>query len=602
MSLVTAPLLLALAQTAWATVPDTYGQGSANLGLGSAATALANDPHAAYYNPAGLAQLKRPTLTMGGIVGDDRLQGFNNIVYDTDADGQLQDADGYPNSGPVGADYSVRGPDDVSLYTAGSQIGLAFPIFDQWLTSGGYRWLSNRRLTFGLSVYLPTATTMRLQMEDPQTPYYVMFRNRNNRFALYPALGLKLMQGVYVGAGTQLKFQPTARIRISSYTTVDSFPNDQGDEEIEVIITSEVDELVLDLKPAMSPNFGVLFKPAEFMTAFTGFNIPEGEAWWNVLEHTSIGYSYRGDWGTKTTANVTVLANGEVSFDGETLLLSSLLAEPIEIELKDLVSLYNPPQSTFGVATGFDFGADDRNELLVTLDFNKVYWSMFTETTTPYQEMSVEALTGSSVTIKVGSDVGAPGFNDTVNVRMGTSFARDWTGKKGPGNVFTTTFRGGYGFVPTPVPDQTGITNYMDSDRHVVSAGVGLRFFPKSAPGPINIDLGGQYQQLVTRTVQKSADLVSDTDGDGDPDYPRGYPLAGEITSAGSLWVATLGATFEFGHAKRAPERTEVDGLHGLVPAKDEPESAPPPGPDVVPSAPPTPETTPAPAPAPQAL
>ena len=55
--------------------------------------------------------------------------------------------------------------------------------------------------------------------------------------------------------------------------------------------------------------------------------------------------------------------------------------------------------------------ADDRNELLVTLDFNKVYWSMFTETTTPYQEMSVEALTGSSVTIKVGSDVGAPGFN-----------------------------------------------------------------------------------------------------------------------------------------------------------------------------------------------
>ena len=116
MSLVTAPLLLALAQTAWATVPDTYGQGSANLGLGSAATALANDPHAAYYNPAGLAQLKRPTLTMGGIVGDDRLQGFNNIVYDTDADGQLQDADGYPNSGAVGADYSVRGPDDVSLY------------------------------------------------------------------------------------------------------------------------------------------------------------------------------------------------------------------------------------------------------------------------------------------------------------------------------------------------------------------------------------------------------------------------------------------------------------------------------------------------------
>ena len=79
------------------------------------------------------------------------------------------------------------------------------------------------------------------------------------------------------------------------------------------------------------------------------------------------------------------------------------------------------------------------------------------------------------------------------------------------GTGTTASSGGGYGFVPTPVPDQTGITNYMDSDRHVVSAGVGLRYFPRSAPGPINIDLGGQYQQLVTRTVPPAWTLISFT-------------------------------------------------------------------------------------------
>lgn len=594
-------LLSLTSSPALATVPDTYGIGSANIGRGSAMTAVADDPYATYYNPAGLGQIRKPTVTAGYLWGGANLQPFQAIVYDTNGDGQLTDADGYPDRGPVGTDYAVRNPgEDPPSYTGGLQVGMAFPLLDQWLMARQNRWLANRRLTFGLSAYLPTASTLRMEMQDPGMPYYVMFRNRNNRFGLYPGVGLKMMQGVYLGAGTQMMFKTNVRLRLSSYTTVDSFPSDSGEgEDVDVRIQANVDEMVLDLQPTASYNWGVLIRPAELWAAFQGDSTPRADnLFWNVLSHTALGATGRGEWGMNTSADVTVLANGQVSFDDETLLLSALLQEPVEIALTDLRSMYNPPQVAFGLTTGLDIGAEHRAELGLAVDATRTAWSRYTETAAPYQQMTIEALAGSSVTVTSGTDYGDPGFVDTMTLRTGVWWNQDWTGSRRPGKVLSTSLRGGYSFVPSPVPDQTGLTNMMDSDRHVFSGGLGVRLFPKMASGPIELELAGQYHQLETRTVRKQEGLASDSNGDGFLDYPRGYPLEGEITSAGSVWVIGAGATMQFGFAKAAPaSAVEEEEDRGRNPAHDlldreepeEPEAPPPPAPADAPPAPPQP-------------
>ena len=62
--------------------------------------------------------------------------------------------------------------------------------------------------------------------------------------------------------------------------------------------------------------------------------------------------------------------------------------------------------------------------------------------------------------------------------------------------------RFGGGWKPTPVPDQTGRTNYVDNDRFLLSAGSGQRFtwFGEA----FQIDAAVQFHGLVPRTVHKS--------------------------------------------------------------------------------------------------
>src|SRR5690606_40448022 len=52
-----------------------------------------------------------------------------------------------------------------------------------------------------------------------------------------------------------------------------------------------------------------------------------------------------------------------------------------------------------------------------------------------------------------------PGYRNTFTPRFGAAYAFDV-------DVYTLTVRAGYAFVPTPVPAQTGVTNFADSNRH----------------------------------------------------------------------------------------------------------------------------------------
>lgn len=94
------------------------------------------------------------------------------------------------------------------------------------------------------------------------------------------------------------------------------------------------------------------------------------------------------------------------------------------------------------------------------------------------------------------------GFDDTLQGRLGA----EWDYSR------TTRLRGGLGYVPTPVPDQTGRTNYVDNSRLVASVGAGHELTIRDRPFEASWHI--RFQHLLTR----------DTDKDQREDYPDCTP------------------------------------------------------------------------------
>ena len=91
--------------------------------------------------------------------------------------------------------------------------------------------------------------------------------------------------------------------------------------------------------------------------------------------------------------------------------------------------------------------------------------------------------------------------------------------------------RAGYEYAKSPIGAQTGITNYIDRDRHSVSFGLGARAIAPVdiLPGDVRLDLHTQLSELVEATTYKRdpADLI------------------GDYTAGGHIW--NVGATLTVG-------------------------------------------------------
>ncbi|MCB9476368.1 MAG: outer membrane protein transport protein [Deltaproteobacteria bacterium] len=65
--------------------------------------------------------------------------------------------------------------------------------------------------------------------------------------------------------------------------------------------------------------------------------------------------------------------------------------------------------------------------------------------------------------------------------------------------------RAGYNFRPTPVAEQTDVSNLLDSDTHIIGAGLGFTFadFSEVFPAPITLDIFNQFHYMEERTMRK---------------------------------------------------------------------------------------------------
>jgi long-chain fatty acid transport protein len=174
-----------------------------------------------------------------------------------------------------------------------------------------------------------------------------------------------------------------------------------------------------------------------------------------------------------------------------------------------IFNLYNYEPREVVFAGRYSFG----ERLVVEVDVTWMDFSNY-EVSTPRYEFE-EPVPDWVKTLLSMHNFPNPGFSDVFVPRVGSECMVN--------KYFT--LRAGYYYQASPVPDQRGITNYADADKHVISVGGGVRAFlpPDILEKPLHIDLVFQAQILDKRSVVK--DDPQDSVGD--------YTVSGEIFLGG---------------------------------------------------------------------
>jgi hypothetical protein len=168
----------------------------------------------------------------------------------------------------------------------------------------------------------------------------------------------------------------------------------------------------------------------------------------------------------------------------------------------------------FGAGTSYDLFQDEHDTLTVALTGVYALWST-------YEDRHGE------------TPIPAYGWYDTLSPTLGVRVQHDEVG----------AFLDGQ-YVPTPVPSQTGRSNYVDNDRIGGDVGVDYEF----ALFGLNMRLGAQFeaQRLIPRTQAK---IATPQESDGVDHYPA--LVRDELPDNAQIPNSTTGQAMPIGAAAR---------------------------------------------------
>ncbi len=273
-----------LAGTSYADNLDEFGFGPRASAMGGAMTGLASDWSAAYYNPAGLVNSKHVNASAGFSYA------FYDLQFSSDRGGRQVD------------DRTNR-IDPLSAFTLGVSSTIPIDCPD--------------RLGVGIGLFIPTRHIANITANAPSSqPEWVLYGDHQDRIQVIPAIGVKIVDGLYVGGGASVFAVADGG------TTADVGPPIQT-------------QFNLELKPQAGGIFGVFFQPLDWL---------------------SFGLTYRTERSFKLRFNV----------------VPSILnvSAPITIQSIDF---FTPHQVSFG--TAIDIG----DSALLVLDVTYLNYSAFRE-------------------------------------------------------------------------------------------------------------------------------------------------------------------------------------------------------------------------------
>lgn len=237
--------------------------------------------------------------------------------------------------------------------------------------------------------------------------------------------------------------------------------------------TRKTDTLSIDspMPVVAVPYAGVMFRPFKFL---------------------SLGFAFRGSISVPIELPATILLFGE---------------EVVYIKEK-FTDFYKPHEISLGAAYFY------KDQAVVSAEVTWLQYSKFIPPVPEVKEVSPQEFK-SLVTDLLGlpEDIN-PHFKDIWQIRVGGEF---WALPYIP-------VRAGYSLRPSPVPEQKGSSNYMDSTVHIVSFGTGVKF--KDPFGilskPVSIDAYFQTQILTERTYSKDSQT-----------YGEAYSFSGQLYTFG---------------------------------------------------------------------
>ena len=344
---------------------------------------------------------------------------------------------------------------------------------------------------FGLAVHLPDDRISRVRALRQEQPRWELYDNRNQRLYLAANLAIEPFRWLWIGGGLSFMSSTRGRLDISGRANV--FSPDSSS------IRHEVDA---DLTAVRYPQFGARVA---------------------LGDRVALAAVYRGEF--QLGLDLTAHLNGDIS--GLTTALYDL----------HTVSVNNflPQQVVLGGAW------DITDDLKATCDFTWINWSAYVAPVAKLDVvLDIPPPAGGWPSTIQPPQAPAPTrivpltMHDRVNPRLGVEW-RALSLRKVEGFV-----RGGYEWAKSPIDAQSGLSNYIDRDRHTMSVGLGttLHDLARELPGALSIDAHFQYSALIEETTLK----------DSPADYVGDYTAGGHIINVG------LTTTFVFEPRKVSPE------------------------------------------------
>lgn len=302
-----------------------------------------------------------------------------------------------------------------------------------------------------------------------------------------------------------------ALVPIGEFTAAHSFYNDEREQ---FFTNSLHPEMYADRLLATSLSFGLGVKVVDRLSVGASFtlgltNVAQASTYVrdpidyekllisnDIHVETAISPHFGIVYDALDSLHLSATAHSEQRFTIDTGIMASLPAGNESSTTRSEVHSFLP--WTFGAGAALDLNRGANHEFTVVGNVRYALWSDYLD--------------------RHGERPGAQGSDfEFKNVFAETVGLRHRTG------AFETFLDVNY--QPTPVPPQTGRSNYVDNDRIGALLGVGYRF--SIAGLPFRVGVQGQAQRLLPRHQTKDDRLIVDELPDDARDSRTGVPIAG---------------------------------------------------------------------------
>jgi long-chain fatty acid transport protein len=337
-------------------------------------------------------------------------------------------------------------------------------------------------IAFGVGLHLPDDRLSRVRALRQEQPRWELYDNRNQRVYVAANLAIEPWKWLALGAGISFMSATEGNLDITGWANITQPNSSQVRHEVDADLTA--------------------------------VRYPQAGARIALSDRVALAVVYRGQF--KLALDLDATLNG--SIQSLTTAYYSLQTHSIDAFL--------PQQVVFGGSWKVtdDVGAN--------ADLTWINWSAYVP---PGARLDVKldiptppgGFPGGiqPPTVPAPIAIQPIGMHDRVVPHLGVEW-RALARRKWEGFV-----RAGYEYAKSPIPPQTGTTNYIDRDRQSLSLGLGARAIAPidELPGDVRLDAHVQLSELANGTTTKRdpADLV------------------GDYTATGHIW--NVGATLTVG-------------------------------------------------------